>query len=217
VPAFIAAFAGLPSLLLLLVMAGGFAAPIGFVWFKAKKRLQQIDDSLADLLITLAASLKAGHSFRQGLAAAAEENSGPLTKELKRVLTETSLGRPMDDALQEMADRIGSKDLSFVITAVTIQRQVGGSLAGIFDLVADTIRQRQQFARKIRGLTAMGRASMWVLIALPCALAVLLTLINAQYMRPLWFTNTGHYLLYTGIGMIIFGYLSLRRIVNFKG
>jgi Flp pilus assembly protein TadB len=58
---------------------------------------------------------------------------------------------------------------------------------------------------------------MWVLIALPCALAVLLTLINAQYMRPLWFTNTGHYLLYTGIGMIIFGYLSLRRIVNFKG
>jgi tight adherence protein B len=217
VPAFIAAFAGAPSFFLLILMGGGAAAPIAFVWFKAKKRLQQIDDSLADLLITLAASLKAGHSFRQGLASAAEENSGPLTKELKRVLTETSLGRPMDDALQEMADRIGSKDLSFVITAVTIQRQVGGSLAGIFDLVADTIRQRQQFARKIRGLTAMGRASMWVLIALPCALAVLLTLINADYMRPLWFTNTGHYLLYTGIGMIVFGYLSLRRIVNFKG
>jgi tight adherence protein B len=217
VPAFIAAFAGAPSFLLLLMMGGGAAAPIGFVWFKAKKRLQQIDDSLADLLITLAASLKAGHSFRQGLAAAAEENSGPLTKELKRVLTETSLGRPMDDALQEMADRIGSKDLSFVITAVTIQRQVGGSLAGIFDLVADTIRQRQQFARKIRGLTAMGRASMWVLIALPIALAMLLTLINATYMHPLWFTNTGHYLLYTGTGMIVFGYLALRRIVNFKG
>jgi tight adherence protein B len=63
----------------------------------------------------------------------------------------------------------------------------------------------------------MGRASMWVLIALPIALAMLLTLINATYMHPLWFTNTGHYLLYTGTGMIVFGYLALRRIVNFKG
>ena len=74
------------------------------------------------------------------------------------MLTETRLGRPMDDALADMAERVGSKNLSFVVTAVTIQRQVGGSLAGIFDMVAEAVRNRQQFARKIRALTAMGRA-----------------------------------------------------------
>ena len=65
------------------------------------------------------------------------------------MLTETRLGRPMDEALADMAERVGSNNLSFVVTAVTIQRQVGGSLAGIFDMVADAVRNRQQFARKI--------------------------------------------------------------------
>ncbi len=144
----------------------GAALPPLAVSLKAKSRLRAIETSLPDLLITIAASLKAGHSFRQGIQASTDEDQGPITKELKRVLTETSLGRPMDDALQEMSDRVGSKDLEFVITAVTIQRQVGGSLAGIFDLVADTIRQRQQFQRKVRGLTAMGRMSAYVLMGL---------------------------------------------------
>ena len=83
------------------------------------------------------------------------------------MLTETRLGRPMDDALTDMAERVGSKNLSFVVTAVTIQRQVGGSLAGIFDMVADAVRNRQQFARKIKALTAMGRTSAYVLVGLP--------------------------------------------------
>ncbi len=100
----------------------------------------------------------------------------PASKEFKRVLTETSLGRPMDDALAEMAERVGSKNLSFVVTAVTIQRQVGGSLAGIFDMVADTVRNRQQFARKIRSLTAMGKMSAYVLLGLPFFIAGALTL-----------------------------------------
>ena len=83
------------------------------------------------------------------------------------MLTEAGLGRPMDDALAEMADRIGSENFSFAITAVTIQRQVGGSLASLFDMVAETVRNRQQFARKIRSLTAMGRMSAYTLIAIP--------------------------------------------------
>ena len=87
------------------------------------------------------------------------------------MLTEARLGRPMDEALQEMAARVGSKNFDFVITAVTIQRQVGGSLAGLIDMVADTVRQRQQFARKIKGLTAMGRASAYVLMGLPFFIA----------------------------------------------
>ena len=77
----------------------------------------------------------------------------------------------MDDALADMAERVGSKNFTFVITAVTIQRQIGGSLAGLFDMVAETVRQRQQFARKVKGLTAMGRMSAYVLVGLPFFLA----------------------------------------------
>ena len=215
--ALLALFAGLPKLALPVAFALGGVIPVGVVSYKAKGRLRAIEDSLPDLLITLAASLKAGHSFRQGISAATDEDQGPITKELKRVLTETSLGRPMDDALQEMADRVGSKDLEFVITAVTIQRQVGGSLAGIFDLVADTIRQRQQFQRKVRGLTAMGRMSAYTLMALPFFIGILLTLINASYMSPLYHTSAGHLLIIAGLVMMTFGSIVLNRIVSFKG
>jgi tight adherence protein B len=123
----------------------------------------------------------------------------------------------MDDALAETAERIGSKNFSFVITAVTIQRQVGGSLAGLFDMVADTVRQRQQFARKIRSLTAMGRASAYVLIGLPFFIAAALTLMNPSYMDPLWHTSTGHMLIFIALGMMAFGSLILKKIVSFKG
>jgi tight adherence protein B len=115
-----------------------------------------------------------------------------------------------------MAERIGSKNFEFVITAVTIQRQVGGSLAGLFDMVADTVRNRQQFAKKIKGLTAMGRASAYVLVGLPFFVAMMLTLLNSEYMRPLWHTSTGHKLIFTMLGMIGFGSLVLRKIVNFR-
>ena len=123
-----------------------------FVKFKANARLKAFDNQLADILITISASLKAGHSFRHALQSVVDEGAQPSAKEFSRVLTETQLGRPMDQALTDLAERVGSKNLTFVITAVTIQRQVGGSLAGLFDMVAETVRQRQQFTRKVRGL-----------------------------------------------------------------
>ena len=123
----------------------------------------------------------------------------------------------MDGALAEMAERVGSKNLRFVITAVTIQRQVGGSLAGIFDMVADTVRQRQQFARKIRSLTAMGRMSAYVLVGLPFFLLGMITLINQEYMDPLYHTPTGQKLMIGGLVMMAFGSLVLKKIVSFKG
>jgi tight adherence protein B len=104
-----------------------------------------------------------------------------------------------------------------VITAVTIQRQVGGSLAGLFDMIADTVRDRQQFARKIRSLTAMGRAAAYVLVALPFFIAFALTLMNPSYMDPLFHTHTGHMLIFTGLGMMAFGSLILKKIVSFRG
>jgi tight adherence protein B len=197
------------------LLAGGLL-PYMFVSLKARRRLKAFENQLPDLLVTMAAGLKAGHSFRQALQSVVDEDQPPASKELKRVLTETQLGRPMDAALLEMAHRIGSKNFEFVITAVTIQRQVGGSLAGLFDMVADTVRNRQQFAKKIKGLTAMGRASAYVLIGLPFFVAGMLTLVNEQYMRPLWTTSIGHKLLILMVVMMTIGSLILRKLVNFR-
>jgi tight adherence protein B len=198
-------------------LLAGAAAPVGWLALKAKMRIKAFEEQLPDLLVALAATLKAGHSFRQALKTVADEGRPPASKELNRVLTEARLGRPMEVALAEMAQRVGSPNFEFVITSVTIQRQVGGSLAGLIDMVADTVRQRQQFARKIRGLTAMGRASAYVLMGLPFFVAFMITLINRDYMDPLYHSNMGHQLIMLGLVMMAFGTLVMRRIVAFKG
>jgi tight adherence protein B len=217
VVAFFAVLMGRSGLGILIALAVGAVLPYMWVSFKAKRRMNAFENQLPDLLVTLAASLKAGHSFKQGIQTLVDEGQQPASKELGRVISDTRLGRPMDEALSDTAERIGSKNFSFVITAVTIQRQVGGSLAGLFDMVADTVRQRQQFARKIKGLTAMGRASAYVLIGLPFFVAFAITLLNPSYMDPLYHTPTGHHMIMGGLIMMGFGSLILKKLVSFRG
>jgi tight adherence protein B len=214
---FLVSVMGLSGLFLVVAFLVGALIPVGYVWQRSKKRLAAFDEQLPDLLMAVAASLKAGHSFKQGIQTLVEEAQDPAKKEFQRVLAEASLGRQIDDAMTDMAERLGSKNFSFIVTAVMIQSQVGGSLAGLFDMVADTVRQRQQFARKIKALTAMGRASAYVLIALPIFLAMLLTAINHKYMSPLFFTSTGHKLIIVGLIMMAIGSSIIRKIVSFKG
>jgi tight adherence protein B len=208
---------GAPAIVILLGLVFGALVPFLVVWQRMRRRLAKFETQLPDLLITVAASLKAGHSFKQGLQAVVDEGAPPASSEFNRVLTETGLGRSMDDALTDMADRVGSDNFEFAITAVTIQRQVGGSLATLFDMVADTVRQRQQFARKIRSLTAMGRMSAYTLIGLPFFLALAISVINRGYLHPLFYSSTGHWLLAIGLAMMAVGSAILQKIVSFKG
>ncbi len=208
---------GAPTFLVVVMLGLGAALPILFVRFKAGARVKAFDNQLPDLLITIAATLKAGHSFRQAIQSVVDEGAEPAAKEFNRVLTETRLGRPMDEALAETAKRVGSKNFMFVITAVTIQRQIGGSLSGLFDMVAETVRQRQQFARKIRGLTAQGRMSAYVLVGLPFFIALAVTALNPTYMAPLYNTSAGQQLVAVGLVMIAIGTVILRKIASFTG
>jgi tight adherence protein B len=217
VAGFVAALFEPPVWAIPLAFVGGASIPYLVVLQKARKRLNAFEEQLPDILITMAASLKAGHSFRQGMQSVVDEGVDPAHREFKRVLTEARLGRPMDDALNEMAARIGSKNFEFVMSAVTIQRQVGGSLASLFDMVADTVRQRQQFRRKIRGLTAMGRMSAYVLVGLPFVVGGAIYLINRAYMEPLLYTSTGHKLILLLLVMMGIGSAVLKKIVSFKG
>lgn len=211
------AVVGMSPLVILIALLVGGAVPYSVVSFRVRRRARAFEDQLPEFLTTIAATLKAGHSFKQGMQAVVDEGHPPASEELKRVLTETGLGRPMDDALNEMAVRTGSDNFGFAITAVTIQRQVGGSLAGLFEMVADTVRQRQQFARKIRGLTAMGRMSAYVLIGLPFFIALAITVMNPGYMSPLYHTSAGHMLIALGLSMMAVGSLIIHKIVSFKG
>lgn len=213
----VTAVAASSPLVIVLAMAIFGCLPIGYVQLKAASRMRQFENQLPDLLITIAASLKAGHSFRQAIQSVVEEGSEPASSEFRRVLTETQLGKPMDAALNDLGERVGSKNLNFVINAVTIQRQVGGSLAGLFDMVADTVRQRQQFLRKVRGLTAMGRMSAYTLVGLPFFIGAIVTMMNPTYMAPLFHTATGQKLMVGGVVMIVVGSLMLKKIVSFRG
>jgi tight adherence protein B len=205
------------TLMVMGAMLAAGAVPFAVIWFKGRKRTKAFESQLPDLLISLGAALKAGHSFKQGLQTIVDEGRAPASKELKRVLAEAQLGRPIDQALSEMATRLGSKNFEFVITAVSIQTQIGGSLAGLIDMVADTVRQRQQFIAKVRGLTAMGRAGSYVLIGLPFVIAAAITIMNSDYMAPLYYSSAGHKIMLLGFSMMAVGSLLLKKIVSFKG
>jgi tight adherence protein B len=215
--ALFAALFGPPAAVILLALVTGSPFPLGLVVVRARRRRRAFEDQLPDLLLTLASGLKAGQSFRQGIQTVVDEGQEPAVGEFELVLNESRLGRPLEAALRDMGERLGSKDFSFVVSAVTIQRQAGGSLAGIFDMVADAVRERQQFARRIKALTATGRMSAYVLVALPIGLALALTAINGAYMAPLYSTPLGRAMIVGGLTMMAVGAVILRKIVAFKG
>jgi tight adherence protein B len=205
--------AGFATLVLGIV---GFAAPFQWVKLKANKRRNEFEAQLGDTLLGAAASLRAGHSFAQAIASIVKDGEGPVAKEFARVENETRLGLSTDVALDSMAERLGSKNFEFVVIAVNIQRQVGGSLAEILDMVADTVRSREQFSRKVKALTAMGRASAYVLIGMPFIMGGLIELVDSKYMRPLLFSTIGHVMIGVGLVSMSIGTVILRKIVNFK-
>jgi tight adherence protein B len=205
------------------VALGIVALPVGFVlpslWMKqrAKRRLRRFEDQLADVLLSISSSLKVGLSFTHSLAAVVDDGPAPARDEFERVLNETELGRPMEDSLGALADRIESEDLRFVLMSVAIQREVGGSLADLFQTVSETVRERQHFRRKVRALTAMGRMSAYILVALPFIVATGVSILSPGYMTPLFATKAGHVLIALLLVMMAIGSFCLKKIVSIKG
>jgi tight adherence protein B len=207
---------GLPAAVVLLTFPLGCVVPCVILNAKAGRRQRRFDDQLPDLLMTMAASLRVGHTFRQSMQSVVDQGLEPAKKEFGRALLEADLGRPLDRSLAEMAKRLGSSNFDYVINVVTIQREVGGSLADLFDSVSETVRQRQQFTQKVKALTAMGRMSAYILVAMPFVAVGGLSLIHYSYMQPLFTTSTGRILIFVALGGIAVGSLILRKIVSFR-
>ncbi len=187
-----------------------FAAAV--VVIMGQRRVRAFEAQLPEILDMLSASLRAGHGFDHALQNLAEDVAEPAAREFKRVVAEVHLGRSMEAALTDLGERISSKDLLFVLDAIAVQRQVGGSLAELFVLVAHTVREREKFRRNLRAITGMARMSARVLTALPLIAALLLALVNHAYMAPLFTTNAGHVMLAITALMVIVGGVILRRI-----
>jgi tight adherence protein B len=194
----------------------GLATPLVALQIVARRRTAAFDRQLPDVLATIASTLRAGHGLRPALRGIADDAAPPASEEFARVLGEERLGRPLDEALAAMCERIGSEDLEYVATAVNVQSQTGGSLAGLFDTLAETVRERQRHARKLKALTALGRMSAITLVALPIGLGGLMTLISPSYMAPLYTKSGGQILIAVCLTSMAIGGLFLKRIVSVR-
>lgn len=189
-------------------------APFAVVSRLARKRIGKIQEQLPDLLMVLASSLRAGHSFLQALDTATKEIGEPAAGELGRALAEIRLGRNVEDALNALAARIGSQDLEWAITAIEIQRKVGGNLAEVLETVSKTIRERETLRRQVKVLSAEGRLSVTILTVLPFLLALYLMTVNPDYLRTLTGTSIGVLLIIGALTLMGVGYLWMRKIVR---
>jgi tight adherence protein B len=212
--AIVAAIAGASGLVILILLALGAVAPVSFIRWLATRRTHAFEQQLPDVLTTVAGSLKVGHGLKAALQTVAQEGTPPVSDELRRVLAEDRLGRPLEDALVSMCERLGSDDLLYVATAVDVHAQVGGSVAGVFQTVAETVRQRQQHRRRVRALSSMGRATAKVLAVMPLAFVAVISLLNPNYMLPFIHSKVGHALIAYSILSIGIGFLVLNRLVN---
>ncbi len=202
-----------PSMALLVGGVAG-AGPWFFLRAAMKKRAEKLRDQLPDVLTIMASSLRAGHSFMQSLDTVAKEIPQPACLEFQRVVAEIRLGRPTEEALEALAERVGSDDFRWAVLAVNIQREVGGNLAEILDNVADTLRERAMMRRQIQVLTAEGRLSAWVLALLPVGIGTYLFLSNPSYIGLLVTTRIGLFMLGGALGLLGVGVAWMRKIVN---
>jgi tight adherence protein B len=191
---------------------------VPFVWLLTKRamRLRAIAAQLPDALELVARALRAGHSLAAGMHVVAEEMPSPIADEFLRVYEEQNLGIPIDDALKGMCDRVPNLDLRFFVTSVLIQRQTGGDLAEILDKIGYVIRERFRILGQVKALTAEGRLSGVILIALPFGLFLIMLHIKPDYVEKLWTHELGVKMSVFALIMQLLGALVIRKIVNIK-
>jgi tight adherence protein B len=190
--------------------------PLGWLWFKRNKRLAKFGKQLPEALELLSRSLRAGHSLNAGFGLVAKEMEEPLSREFGRAYEEQNLGIPLDEAIEDMADRVPNMDLRFFATAVVLQRQTGGDLAEILDKIGHLIRERLQILGQIQALTGEGRMSGAVLLALPPVLFLVMLKLNYEYVMMLFTDEIGRYLLAFGLVTQVVGALVIKKIITIK-
>ena len=185
--------------------AGGVLGWLGMRFilnFRISRRRTAFSDQLPDVLQFIASSLHSGFSLAQGLDAVVREDTQPAAGEFSRALAQTRIGLLLEDALDTVADRMDSPDLRWSVIAIRIQREVGGNLAEVLGHTVETMRERASIRRHVRALSAEGRLSAYILVALPILVGGWMFIASKNYVRPLYTTGVG-------IGMLVFAFMML--------
>lgn len=220
------AAAAVPALGILLAGGPAFAAMpaalagVGmlYAWlrYQRRRRMRNFNAALPDAIDLLARALRAGHSVGSALEMLGEQSPEPLAAEFTQVFHQQRLGLPFRDALIQLCERMPSRDLSFLVTAILIQKETGGDLIEILDRTAHVIRERIRIEGEVRTRTAQGRLTGWILASMPVVMLLLLNLVNPGYSDLLFHDPQGRQLLYLGTGLIAAGGLIIRKIVDVR-
>jgi tight adherence protein B len=181
--------------------------------FLAGRRQAAFADQLDDSLQLMASSLRAGHSLLRAVDSVSQEAEAPTSEEFARIVNETRVGRDLGDALDEVAERMGSDDFTWVAQAIAIHREVGGNLAEVLDVVGNTIRERNAIRRQVKALSAEGKLSALVLMALPFGIVGFISMTNPGYLAKFTESATGYGMLGVAAIMMIVGGLWLKKTV----
>jgi tight adherence protein B len=192
----------------------GLALPWLFLSVRRGRRQNAFLGQLPDTLQLLAGSLAAGYSLPQAIDSVVGESAPPISTEFNRALIEARLGMPPEDALDGIARRTGSRDFSWIVMAIRIQREVGGNLAELLSTVAETLRERERLRRQVSALSAEGRLSGVILGALPLVFTGYLLLVRPEYVQPLFSTRMGLLMLAAGSVSLLIGALWMAKVVK---
>lgn len=203
-----------------LVAFAGFAlaapTPHFYVRWKKVRRILELEAQLPGAIDLMARAVRAGHPLSEGLRMASQEASEPLASEFRITFEEQKFGLPFEDALMGLGDRVEVVDVRILITAILVQREVGGNLSEILEQIAETMRERFSLKRQVRVYTAQGRMSGYTLAALPIIVGLVISLINPAYMRTLFVDPIGQALLTCAAVLQGIGFLWIRRIVDVR-
>ncbi|MGI4831649.1 MAG: type II secretion system F family protein [Janthinobacterium lividum] len=194
----------------------GVLTPYFFLRRAKTKRLKAFTDALPDATDLMARALRAGHSTGSSIEIIAEQSPRPLSDEFGRCFQRQKFGIPFRDAMLELGERVPSKDLHFLITAILVQKETGGDLTQILDRTTSVIRERIRIEGEVRSYTAQGRLTGWILSAFPLVMLVLINLFSPGYTHVLFVDPLGLKLIYGGVGLITVGALIIRKIVDVK-
>ena len=200
----------------LVAASGGACLPYLYLRRRKARFIQTFEEQLPEAIDLLGRAIRAGHPLSAGLKMAADEATEPVAGAFRRVFEEQRFGIPFEDALLGLADRIDLVDVRILVTAILIQREVGGNLAEVLDKISHTVRARFTIRRQVRVYTAQGRFSGYVLAVLPIAVGSAIFAINREYMLILFRDPLGHWLLPIGVMLQILGYVWIRRIVHIE-
>jgi tight adherence protein B len=204
------------ALLAVLAFGAGGVGPWLYLGIKQSRRLKAFNSQLAGTLQLLAGSLQAGLSIAQGMDTIVREGAEPVAGEFRRALVETRLGVPIEDALESMAERMMSDDFRWCVMAIRIQREVGGNLAELLLSVAATLREREYLRRQVKSLSAEGRFSAYILLAMPPLLLLYEATTNRSYLAPMLSTPLGWIMLVAMGALMGVGGFMMKRLVKLE-